>query len=58
MREVQAAEVKAHSVPVGDQKVAGGKEAIERFRSARRRWRRIEMSTEEILVGRREGLRW
>ena len=58
MREVKAAEGKAHLVPAQDQKVAGGKEAVERFRSARCRWRRVEMSTEEILAGRREGLRW
>lgn len=48
----------AHLVPAQGQEVADGKEAVERFRSARRRWRRVEMSTEEILAGRREGLRW
>ena len=48
----------AHLIPAQDDAVAHRKEAVERFRSGRRRWRRIEMSTDEILAARREGLRW
>ena len=46
----------AHLIPAQDDAAARRKEAVERFRS-RRRWRRIEMSTGEILAARREGLR-
>ena len=48
----------AHLIPAQGQETARREEAVERFRSARRRWRRIEMTTEEILAARREGLRW
>ena len=48
----------AHLTPVEDQEAARRKEAVDRFRRARRRWRRIEMSTDEILAARREGHRW
>ena len=48
----------AHLIPAQDDAVARRKAAVERFRSGRRRWRRIEMSTDEILTARREGLRW
>ena len=48
----------AHLTPVRDQEVARRREAVYRFRSGRRRWRRIEMSTDEVLAARREGHRW
>ena len=48
----------AHLIPAEDQEVTRRKEAVERFHSARRRWRRIEMSTDEILAARHEGHRW
>ena len=48
----------AHLIPVHDQETARRKEAVDRFRAGRRRWRRIEMSTDEILAARREGHRW
>ena len=48
----------AHLIPAQDQEVARRKEAVNQFRSGRRRWRRIEMSTDEILAARREGQRW
>ena len=48
----------AHLIPAQDQEYARRKEAVVRFRNRRRRWRRIEMSTEEILAARREGHRW
>ena len=48
----------AHLVPVRDQERARRKEAVTRFRDRRRRWRRIEMSTDEILAVRREDHRW
>ncbi len=34
------------------------KEAVARFRERRRRWRRIDVSTDEILAARHEGHRW
>lgn len=46
----------AHLIPVQDAAVTCRKEAVERFRNRRRQWRRIEMSTDEILAARREGL--
>ena len=48
----------AHLVPARDRERAHRKEAVTRFRDRRRRWRRIEMSTDEILAARREGHRW
>ena len=48
----------AHLVPARDQERAHRKEAVMRFRGRRRRWRRIEMSTDEILAARHEGHRW
>lgn len=48
----------AHLTPTRDEAGARRKEAVDRFRSRRRQWRRIEMSTEEILSARREGHRW
>ncbi len=48
----------AHLVPVSDQELDQRKLAVERFRARRRQWRRIEMTTEEILASIREGRRW
>ena len=48
----------AHLVPARDRERARRKEAVTRFRERRRRWRRVEMSTDEILAVRREGRRW
>lgn len=48
----------AHLTPARDQETTRRREAVARFRSARRQWRRIEMSTDEILAARREGQRW
>ena len=47
----------ARLIPAQDE-IAGRKAAVDRFRSGRRRWRRIEMSTDEILAARREGRHW
>lgn len=48
----------AHLIPARDQEVTRRKKAVNQFRGGRRRWRRIEMSTDEILAARREGHRW
>ena len=48
----------AHLAPARDRECARRKEAVTRFRERRRRWRRIEMSTDEILAARREGRHW
>lgn len=48
----------AHLTPARDEDGARRKEAVDRFRRRRRQWRRIEMSTDEILAARREGHRW
>ena len=48
----------AHLIPARDQEYTLRKEAVVRFRDRRRRWRRIEMSTDEILAARPEGHRW
>lgn len=48
----------AHLVPARDREHARRREAVTRFRGRRRRWRRIEMSTDEILAARREGRCW
>ena len=48
----------AHLVPAEDQERAQRKEAVARFRERRRRWRRIDMSTAEILAARHEGHRF
>ena len=47
----------AHLVPARDRECVRRKEAVTRFRDRRRRWRRVEMSTDEILAARREGRR-
>ncbi len=48
----------AHLVPAEDQERAQREAAIARFRERRRRWRRIDMSTAEILAARHEGHRF
>lgn len=48
----------AHLIPAPDQERARRKEAVARFRARRRRWRRIDMSTAEILAARHESHRW
>ena len=47
----------AHLTPALDQERAARKEAVQRFRAHRRRWRRIEATAEEIRVWSREGRR-
>ena len=48
----------AHLIPALDQERARRKETVARFRARRRRWRRIDMSTAEILAARHESHRW
>ena len=48
----------AHLVPARDREHARRRETVTRFRDRRRRWRRIEMSTNEVLAARREGRHW
>ena len=48
----------AHLIPAQGDEAIHRKDAVERFRNGRRRWRRIEMSTDEVLAARREGHRW
>ena len=47
----------AHLIPATDRERDRRKEAVARFRERRRRWRRIDMSTDEILAARHEGHR-
>ena len=47
----------AHLTPAQDQDRDSRKSAVERFRSRRRQWRRIEVTTEEIIASIREGRR-
>jgi len=47
----------AHLVPAVDHERALQRAAVERFRARRRQWRRIDMTTEEILASIREGRR-
>ena len=47
----------AHLTPAQDQDRDSRRSAVERFRSRRRQWRRIEMTTEEIIASIREGRR-
>ena len=48
----------AHLVPAPGRERDRRKEAVARFRERRRRWRRIDMSADEILAARHEGHRW
>ena len=45
----------AHLVPAQENDLARRRAAVERFRERRRKWRKIDMSTEEILAARHEG---
>ena len=47
----------AHLVPAVDHERALRRAAVERLRARRRQWRRIDMTTEEILASIREGRR-
>ena len=47
----------AHLVPAGSQDRANRKNAVEHFRRRRAGWRRIAVSTDEILAWRHEGHR-
>ena len=48
----------AHLIPAPDRERDRRQEAVARFRERRRRWRRIDVSTDEILAARHEGHRW
>ena len=48
----------AHMVPALENDLARRRAAVERFRERRRKWRKIDMSTEEILAARHEGHRF
>ena len=48
----------AHLVPAPDRERDRRKKAVARFRERRRRWRRIDVSTDEILAARHERHRW
>ena len=47
----------AHLAPAQDQDGESRKSAVERFRAHRRQWRRIDMTTEEIVASIHEGRR-
>ena len=47
----------AHLIPAQDQDRESRRRAVERFRGHRRQWRRIRMTTEEILASIHEGRR-
>jgi prevent-host-death family protein len=47
----------AHLTPAQGQDHVSRRLAVERFRSHRRQWRRIEMTTEEIIASIHEGRR-
>ena len=48
----------AHLVPAQDNEIARRRAAVERFRERRRKWRKIDMSREEVLAARHEGHRF
>ena len=48
----------AHLTPAQDQDRDSRGLAVERFRNHRRQWRRIDMTTEEIVASIHEGRRW
>ncbi|MCY3758465.1 MAG: type II toxin-antitoxin system prevent-host-death family antitoxin [Acidobacteria bacterium] len=48
----------AHLVPAQDHECVRRREAVERFLERRRGWRKIKMSTQEILATRHEGHRF
>ncbi len=47
----------AHLVPAHAQESESRRQAVERFQQRRARWRRVAMTTEEILAARHEGHR-
>ena len=47
-----------HLVPAQARDHAARAVAVERFRRRRAGWKRVDMSTEEILAARHEGHRW
>ena len=47
----------AHLTPAQDQDSDGWGSAVERFRRHRRQWRRIDMTTEELVASIHEGRR-
>ena len=47
----------AHMVPAGSPARANRKKAVERFRRRRAGWRRVDISSDEILAWRHEGHR-
>ena len=48
----------AHLTVAPDQDGESRRFAVERFRNHRRQWRRIDMTTEEIVASIHEGRRW
>ena len=48
----------AHLTPAQDQDRDSRRSAVERFRSHRGQWRRIAMTTQEIVAAIHEGRRW
>ena len=48
----------AQLTPAQDQDRDSRRSAVERFRSHRRQWRRIDMPTDEIVASIHEGRRW
>ena len=48
----------AHLIPARAQDRAARAAAVDWFRQRRAGWRRVEMSTQEILAARHEGHRW
>ena len=48
----------AHLVPAKTQSRAARKRAVEEFKRRRAQWRRVEISTDEILAMRHEGHRY
>ena len=48
----------AHLIPARDQDRESRRSAVERFRARRRQWRRVDMTTEEIVASIHEERRW
>ena len=51
-------ETVAYLIPPREYQLAERRAAVARFRDVRRKWRKIEMSTDEILQARHEGHRF
>ena len=47
-----------HLTPAEEPDSESRRSAVERFRAHRRQWRRIDMTTEEIVASIHEGRRW